>query len=120
MALLTDTVLDAALNTLTNNGTRIDICTSEPATYAAISSISAGYGTASVGSPADRTGGGREVTVAAVSDGTVTATATATHYAISNGSSTLYATGSLSSSQSVTSGNDWTMASFKIAIPDPA
>lgn len=120
MALLTDAVLDGALNILTSNGTRIDLCTSEPTTYSGISSVSAGNGTMSIGSAADRTGGGREVTVGAVANGTVTATATATHYTISNGSNALYASGALSSSQAVTSGNAWTMAAFKISIPDPA
>jgi len=52
--------------------------------------------------------------------GSITGTGTATHYAISNGSDTLYATGSLSASQAVTSGNTFTLAAFTIAIPDPA
>lgn len=124
MAALTDVVLDGALNILTSNGDRIDLCSSEPTTYSGISSVSLGNFTSlSIGSAADRSGGGREVTVAAItsaSAGSITATGTATHYAISNGSDALYATGALSASQSVTTGNTFTLAAFTIGIPDPA
>ena len=124
MAALTDVVLDGALNILTSNGDRIDLCSSEPTTYSGISSVSLGNFTSlSIGSAADRSGGGREVTVAAItsaSAGSITGTGTATHYAISNGSDALYATGALSASQSVTTGNTFTLAAFTIGIPDPA
>ena len=50
----------------------------------------------------------------------MTATGTATHYAITNGSSELLATGSLAAPQAVTSGNTFTLASFDIGIPAPA
>lgn len=124
MASLSNTVLDGALDILTSNGTRLDLCSSEPTTYSGISSVSLGNKTSlSIGSAADRSGGGREVTVAAITSaatGSITGTGTATHYAISNGSNALYATGSLSASQSVTSGNTFTLAAFTIGIPDPA
>ena len=124
MAALTDVVLDGALNILTSNGDRIDLCSSEPTTYSGISGVSLGNFTSlSIGSAADRSGGGREVTVAAItsaSAGSITGTGTATHYAISNGSDALYATGALSASQSVTTGNTFTLAAFTIGIPDPA
>jgi hypothetical protein len=73
-----------------------------------------------VGNPADRAGGGREVEVAAISDGEVTGTGTASHWAITDGSSVLIAAGALSASQAVTDGNTFTLAAFKIGIPDPA
>ena len=95
----------------------------ESTTYASANSTHAlGSSTSlSIGSPADRSGGGREVTVAAVTDGSISATGTASHYAILDTSNTrLLATGSLSASQSVTSGNTFTLASFKIGIPDPS
>ena len=124
MASLSNTVLDAALNVITSNGARLDLCSSEPTAYSGVSSVSLGNKTSlSVGSPADRSGGGRQVTVAAITSsatGSVTGTGTATHYAITNGSNALYATGSLSASQSVTSGNTFTLAAFTVAIPDPA
>ena len=122
MATLGNAVFDSGLSTLTNSGTRIDICTTEPTSYAeATSTYTLGNATVSIGAPADRTGGGREVTAAAISDGSVTGTGTATHYAIvDTANSRLLATGSLNASQSVTSGNTFSLGSFTIGIPDPA
>ena len=121
MASLANAVLDDGLSTLTTNGTSIDICSTEPTTYAqATSTYSLGTSSTTTGSPADRTGGGREVTVAAVTDASVTGTGTASFYAITDGSGTLYATGGLSTSQSVTVGNTFSLGSFTIGIPDPA
>jgi hypothetical protein len=75
----------------------------------------------SIGAPQDRSGGGREVVVAAITDGSVTGTGTATHYAIVDTvNSRLLATGSLTASQAVTSGNTFTLSSVAIGIPDPA
>ncbi len=121
MATLSNAVFDNGLSVLTTNGTRIDICTTEPATYAeATSTYTLGTSTITIGSPADRTGGGREVTVGAVSDASVTGTGTVAYYAITNGTDTLYATGSLSTLQSVANGNTFSLGSFTIGIPDPA
>jgi hypothetical protein len=120
MATLANAVFDDGLNTLTTNGTRIDICSTEPTTYTeATSTYTLGNATSSVGSPADRVEGGREVTVASVSGASVTGTGTAAFYAITNGSDTLYVTGDLQTSQSVTSGNTFSLGSFTIGIPDP-
>jgi|TARA_R110000796_G_scaffold77648_1_gene173553 hypothetical protein len=121
MASLANSVLDGGLSTLTSNGTRIDICTTEPTTYAeATSTYTLGTSATTTGSPADRSAGGREVTVAAVTDASVTGTGVAAFYAITNGSNALYATGGLSTSQSVTTGNTFSLGSFTIGIPDPA
>lgn len=123
MATLGDRVFDNGLTVLDTEANRLDICSQEPATYtAATSTYTLGNKTSlSIGAPADRTGGGREVTVTAITDGTVTGTGTATHYAIvDTTNSRLLATGALSASQAVTSGNTFTLASFKIGIPDPA
>lgn len=123
MATLADRVFDNGLTVLDTEANRLDICSQEPATYtAATSTYTLGNKTSlSIGAPADRTGGGREVTVTAITDGTVTGTGTATHYAIvDTTNSRLLATGALSASQAVTSGNTFTLASFKIGIPDPA
>ena len=69
--------------------------------------------------PADRTAGGREVTIAAIIDGTVTETDTATHFAIVDASRVLVS-GPIAGSQVVTSGNIFTLSAFTIGIPDPA
>lgn len=123
MALIADYIYDQALAVLDTAANRLDICSAEPATYAAATSTNTlGNKTSiSIGSPADRTPNGRKVTVAAITDGTVTATGTATHWAITDtGNSRLLATGSLASSQAVTSGNVFTTAAFDIGIPDAA
>jgi len=74
----------------------------------------------SVSAPSDRTGGGRKVTVSAITDGNVTATGTAAFYALCDtANSRMLAQGSLNSSQAVTSGNTFTLSAFDIGIPDP-
>jgi len=123
MATLNDRVFDNGLTVLDTEANRIDICSTEPATYAeATSTYTLGNSTSlSIGAPADRSGGGREVTVAAISDGSVTATGTAAYYAIVDTlNSRLLATGSLSASQAVTSGNTFTLTSVTVGILDPA
>ena len=123
MATLADRVFDNGLTVLDTEANRLDICSSEPTTYtAATATYTLGNKTSlSIGAPADRSGGGRDVTVASFTDGSVTGTGTAAYYAITDTTnSRLLATGSLSSSQAVTSGNTFSISSFKIGIPDPA
>jgi len=123
MASLADRVFDNGLTVLDTEANRIDITSQESTTYTeATSTHTLGNSTSlSIAAPSDRAGGGREVVAAAISDGSVSGTGTATHYAIVDTSnSRLLATGSLSASQSVTSGNTFSLASFTIGIPDPA
>lgn len=123
MPTLNNRVFDNGLTVLDTEADEIHICSQEPATFAeAETTYSLGNSASlSVGAPADRTGGGREVEVGAISDGSVTANGTATHYAIIDTvNSRLLATGPLAASQVVTSGNGWTTAAFKVGIPDPA
>jgi hypothetical protein len=121
MAFLANAVFDSGLSYITSNGSRIDITSTEATTYAeATSTLTLGNSASlSVGSPADRGAGGREVTAAAISDGSVTGTGTAAFYAITDGTSVLIATGALTASQAVTSGNSFTLSSFTVGIPDP-
>jgi hypothetical protein len=121
MAFIADYVLDAALSKLDTEANRLDITSQEATTYAeATSTYTLGNKTSlSVGAPADRTPNGRKVTVAAITDGAVTATGTASNWAIvDTGNSRLLATGSLASSQAVTNGNTFTLGAFDIGIPD--
>lgn len=121
MPFLDNTILDAGLSILDTTGNRLDICSAEPTTFSqATSSLTLGNFTSlSIGAPASRTPNGRRVTVAAITTGmTASATGTATHWAISDtGNSRLLATGALSASQAVTSGNAITLAAFDIGIP---
>lgn len=123
MAFLNDRVFDNGLTVLDTEANAIHVTSQEATTYAeATSTYTLGNSTSlSIGAPQDRSGGGREVVVAAISDGSVTGTGTATHYAIVDTvNSRLLATGSLTASQSVTSGNTFTLSSVAIGIPDPA
>lgn len=123
MATLNDRVFDNGLTVLDTEANRIDITSQEATSYTeATSTYTLGNSTSlSIGAPQDRSGGGREVVVAAITDGSVTGTGTATHYAIVDTANTrLLATGSLTASQSVTSGNTFTLSSVAIGIPDPA
>ena len=123
MAFLDNRVFDNGLTVLDTEANEIHITSSEATSYTdATNTSSLGSSTSlSIGAPQDRSGGGREVVVSAILDGSVTGTGTATHYAIvDTANSRLLATGSLTASQSVTSGNTFTLSSVAIGIPDPA
>jgi hypothetical protein len=123
MATLNNRVFDSGLSVLDTEANKIVITSQEATTFTnANATYALGNSTSlSIAAPSDRSGGGREVVVAAISDGSVTATGTATHYAIlDTTNSRLLATSTLSASQSVTSGNSFTLASFTIGIPDPS
>lgn len=124
MVLLSDSVLDAGLQWLIDNCTRVDICSQEPANYTeATSTYTLGNKTGlTVGSQANGDTSGRKVTVPAITDGSVTGTGTASHQALSKPTATteLGAAQSLSSSQAVTSGNTFGLSAWDIEIPDAA
>jgi hypothetical protein len=123
MAFINDRVFDNGLTVLDTEANRLDICSQEPVSYAeATSTYTLGNKTSlSVGAPQDGVTNGRRVVVAAITDGTVSGTDTASHWAITDtGNSRLLATGALSAPQDVTSGNTFTLAAFNITIPDAA
>lgn len=123
MASLNDLVLDNGLSLVTADGNRLDICSSEPGTYTdATSTASLGNKVApSIAAPAARAGSGRQVTIAAINDGTIDGTGTVTHWALTDTVNLrLLATGTLSASQAVTAGNTFTLGAFEIGIPGPA
>lgn len=123
MPALDNRVFDNGLTVLSTEANKITITSQEAATYTEGNATYAlGSSTSlSVASPTDRTAGGREVVVAAISDGSIAVDGTATHYAILDTvNSRLLATGSLTENQVVSSGNTFTLGSFTIGIPDPA
>lgn len=123
MATIADRVFDNGLTVLDTEANKIVVTSQEATTYAeANATYALGNSTSlSIGAPADRSGGGREVTASAITDGSITGTGTVTHYAIiDTTNSRLLVTGSLSASQSVTSGNTFSLASFTVGIPDPS
>lgn len=121
MSYLNDEVLDQGLDYADTNGTRIDICTTEPTTYAqATSTYTLGNKTGlNTGATAAGSVDGRKVTVPAITDGSVTGTGTAAYWALTDGTSILVAAGALSASQAVTSGNTFSLDAIDITLRDP-
>ena len=119
MAFLNDNVFDQGLNYADTNGTRIDICSTDPGgTYATVTANTLGNDTVNTGAPANGAVDGRAVTVPAITAGSVTGTGTATHWALTNGTDTVVASGSLTASQAVTSGNTFTLDAIVINLRD--
>ena len=123
MAFINDEVFDGGLAYADTNGTRIDICyTQEPTTYTeATSTYTCGNKTGlNTGAPTAGDTDGRKVVVPAITDGSVTATQTAGWWALTDGATILVATGALSATQGVTSGNTFTLDAISITIRDAA
>lgn len=119
MAFLNDNVFDSGLSWADTNGTRIDICSVDPVgTYATVTANTLGNDTVNTGAPANGSPDGRAVTVPAITAGSVTGTGTATHWALTNGTDTVIASGSLTASQAVTSGNTFTLDAITITLRD--
>lgn len=124
MPFLNDRVFDLGLNVLDTEANRLDICHTEPTTYTeATATYTLGNKTSlSIGAPAAGSPSGRKVTVAAITDGTVTATSTsaandAAHWAIVDTvNSRLLAAGALSATQYVTTGNVFTLGAFDVTL----
>jgi hypothetical protein len=130
MAFISDEVFDQGLDYADTNGTRIDITVGEATnyteatgTYNGTTQLSAGNKTGlNTGATEDdvTAGLGRKVVVPAITDGSVTATQTATHWALTDGASLLIATGALSASQAVTNLNTFSLDAISITIRDAA
>lgn len=127
VAFLNDNVLDNGLDYIdASNRTApiLHICNAQPTTYTeAVTTFNLGNKTnyATTTGVEDHATSGRQITIDAITDGSVTGTDTATHWAITatDGSNHLIAAQSLSSSQAVTSGNTFTLDEIIIQIPDP-
>ena len=118
MPYMNDRVYDAGLNVLDTEATHIHICSAEPTVFGTLNSL--GSATVSIPAPSARGGGGRQVVVPAISGGSVTGSGSAVAYAIvDTTNSRLLVAAPLSASQTVTSGNTFSLASFNIGIPAP-
>ena len=128
MAFIHDDVKDNGLVIMTGANRRIDITHTEATTFAqATATFTLGNKAGISVSLVDGTPSGRAARVAAIADGAVTATSTgaaddAQFWAITDtANSKLLATGPLSASQMVTSGNTFSLAEFDAyTITDPA
>lgn len=123
MAALHDDVFDNGLSVIDTNVENLYILSADPGLiWANIASYKLGdkSGPAIV-APADRTGGGRQVTISAITDGSVTATGTATYFALTDDSETkILVSGALGAGASVENGNGFTLTEFEVGIPDPS
>lgn len=120
---LNDNVLDNGLAALKSACDRIYINNAEPATFTAATSTNAlgsknfGAGNVFPGAIAAGSPSGRKLTTAAVTDGTVTANGTASHFSgVTSGSSRLDFANNLSASQVVTAGNTWAMGGVDVRL----
>ena len=116
-------ILDFGLNILNAESDKIYLVSADPTTYTEATSTYAlgnkdfGVGGA-FGNPADATPNGRKVSSTVVTNGLVTATGTATGWAVvTSGSTRLDANGQLAAPQVVTNGNSWSLDSFDIRKP---
>jgi hypothetical protein len=120
MAYFNDRVYDNGLTVLDTEVNLLHICSAEPTVYGTLNSLGNKAIAAGDITLAARTPNGRKAVIGALSGGTVTGSGTATSWAlVDTANSRLLAAGSLSSSQAVTSGNTFSLATFDIGIPAP-
>jgi hypothetical protein len=116
-------VLDNGLAVLDTEATHLHITSAEATTYTEASATFAlgakNWGAGGVfGSPAAGSPNGRKASSTAITDGAITASGTATNWAVvDSANSRLLAVGLLSASQAVVSGNTFSLASFDIRLP---
>ncbi len=119
---LNDEIYDQGLDYADTNGTRIDLTSQVATTYAEATSTYTLANKTGLNTGVTEAGAtdGRRVIVPAITDGSVTGTGTGTHWALTNGSAILVATGPLTSSQAFTSGNTFTLDAISLTIRDAA
>jgi len=119
-------VLDNGLSVLDTEADKITVCDGEPTTFTEANSTNKvgekSFSTGGAfGSPAAGSPNGRKVTSTAITDGEVTASGEATHWAVVDvANSRLLAVGSLTAPQEVTDGNTFQLPSFDIRLPSQA
>jgi hypothetical protein len=118
-AVSTDT-LDGALNVIKNNVVKMTLCTTQPATYAdANTTLKLAEYTMATGDFTLAAGdtNGRKVTVAAKTGAVASASGSAAHVALLDGTRLLLVT--TVTSQTVTSGNTVNIGTWKYEINNP-
>lgn len=118
---INDYYLDLALAAIASGVNSLVICSAMPTTYTeANTTYKLGTkATPTVSAAQDASPDGRKVVVSAITDGTVSASGTATHFALlDTANSRLAVAQALASSQSVTSGNTFTLGAIDVRIPD--
>jgi len=120
MAFLIDNIFDSGLSYAVTNGSRVDICSAEPTNYTlATSTNTLGNKTGlTLGAIEAGATDGRRTIIPAITDGSVTGTASATHWALTDGASILIATGAITTPQTVTNGNTFTLDAISLTLRD--
>ena len=116
-----DTGLNAALAWFAGS-TILHVCTSQPASYAAIAAASVGSVVLDSGdfAQADGDTSGRKVTIAAQSIPAASANGTANHVVLASTSDSTLRYVTTITAQAITSGNPIEVGAWKIEIADPA
>lgn len=101
---------------------RVDITTSLATTYSNVTSNTLGNKTSvAMAAVGDAGTDGQKVSMASsITDGAVTTEGTASHYALSNGSNLVYASGELAGNVAVATGSPFTLAIVDVIIRDAA
>lgn len=122
---LGDYTLDNGLTVLDTVCDKIFVCAAAPSSYSnatsgANSLGSKNWGTgAAFGAPAARSGGGRQITSTAITDGTISTAGTVAYWAaVDSANSRLLAYGSLTGGKAVTVGQVFTLSALTIGIPN--
>jgi hypothetical protein len=120
-AIFHNDIYDSGISQLTTIVENLVICSAQPTTYAEAQTYKLGTKAApSITGPTDKSGGGREISIAAITNGTVTVNGTATHFALLDDSaSKMLVSQALDTSQVVTAGNPFTTTLHKVGIPAP-
>ena len=118
-AFLHDNVLDQGVKYIDDNIAALHIVSQACTTYGNVTSYTLGNkASPTCGAPTNGDSSGRKVVISAITDGTVTASGTASHWAAVS-SDTLLCCQALNASQHVTSGNTFSLTEIDITIPDP-
>lgn len=123
MAYINPDVYDMALNAISGSAENLYVCSQEPttftqasATYSLGSKVSPSFTGPSAGDVS-----GRKITVSAISDGSVSSSGNACWVSLTDDSlSKLLAAQVLSASQTLTSGNTFSLTAFDVEIQDPS
>jgi hypothetical protein len=122
MTYVDNRVYDNGLTVLTNETTHLYICSQEAATYEEATStyVLGVKESPTISSPSDRSGGGRKVTISAITDGTCTEDGVATHYSLVDSTNNrLLISKTLTSSGQVQDTFLFKLSEITIGIPGP-
>jgi len=118
-AFLHDNVLDQGVKYIYDNVSALHIVSQACTSYANVGTYTLGNkASPTCGAPENGASSGRRVIISAITDGEVTATGTATHFALVS-ADTLLACQELNAPQAVTIGNAFTLTALSVTIPDP-